>query len=204
MELCRASKRREQGFVGAGQPGLGAEVGDRGEQGGAAPGIEMGGYFIEQQHRCAALEAGQQAAMGENERDEYGFLFARRSLLGGRAAGAEALLAGMLAPPNLGREYGAEFAALYAALAAKHGVLFYPFFLDGVATRPELNQADRIHPNAAGIDIIVGRIFHEAICGEDTKGRDGSEHTKLDKLLCITRHSTLSRLSCRHILAILS
>lgn len=76
-----------------------------------------------------------------------------------RAAGAEALLAGMLAPPNLGREYGAEFAALYAALAAKHGVLFYPFFLDGVATRPELNQADRIHPNAAGIDIIVGRIL---------------------------------------------
>ena len=76
-----------------------------------------------------------------------------------RSAGAEALLTGMLAPPNLGREYGAEFAALYPALARSHGVLYYPFFLEGVATRPELNQADRIHPNAAGVDIIVQRLL---------------------------------------------
>ncbi len=75
------------------------------------------------------------------------------------SAGAEVLLTGMLAPPNLGREYGAEFAALYPALARRHGVLFYPFFLEGVATRPELNQADRIHPNAAGVDIIVARLL---------------------------------------------
>ena len=76
-----------------------------------------------------------------------------------RSAGAEALLTGMLAPPNLGREYGAEFAALYPALARSHGVLYYPFFLEGVAARPELNQADRIHPNAAGVDIIVQRLL---------------------------------------------
>ena len=76
-----------------------------------------------------------------------------------RSAGAEILLTGMLAPPNLGREYGAEFAALYPALAHRHGVLFYPFFLEGVAANPELNQADRIHPNAAGVDIIVKRLL---------------------------------------------
>jgi acyl-CoA thioesterase I len=76
-----------------------------------------------------------------------------------RSAGAEILLTGMLAPPNLGREYGAEFAALYPALARRHGVLFYPFFLEGVAANPELNQADRIHPNAAGVEIIVERLL---------------------------------------------
>ncbi len=69
--------------------------------------------------------------------------------------GIAVLLAGMLAPPNLGPEYEARFNAIYPDLAAKHGVLFYPFFLDGVAAVPELNQTDGIHPTAAGVDIIV-------------------------------------------------
>ncbi len=68
------------------------------------------------------------------------------------------LLTGMLAPPNLGTEYGNEFNALYPALADKHGVPLYPFFLDGVAAEPDLNQADGIHPNAAGVDVIVDRL----------------------------------------------
>jgi acyl-CoA thioesterase-1 len=69
--------------------------------------------------------------------------------------GIAVLLAGMLAPPNLGPAYEARFNAIYPDLAAKHGVLFYPFFLDGVAAVPELNQTDGIHPTAAGVDIIV-------------------------------------------------
>lgn len=69
------------------------------------------------------------------------------------------LLAGMMAPPNLGPDYGAEFNRLYSELAKKHDILLYPFFLDGVAARPELNQGDGIHPTAAGIDVIVGRIL---------------------------------------------
>jgi acyl-CoA thioesterase-1 len=69
------------------------------------------------------------------------------------------LLAGMLAPPNLGREYGAEFNAIFPRLAERHGVLFYPFFLDGVAAVPALNQNDGIHPNARGVDEIVRRIL---------------------------------------------
>lgn len=69
--------------------------------------------------------------------------------------GIAVLLAGMLAPPNLGPEYEARFNAIYPDLAARHGVLFYPFFLDGVAAVPELNQTDGIHPTAAGVDIIV-------------------------------------------------
>jgi len=69
------------------------------------------------------------------------------------------LLAGMWAPPNLGREYADAFNTLYPNLAEKHGVAFYPFFLDGVAAQAELNQGDGIHPNAAGVAVIVERIL---------------------------------------------
>ena len=72
--------------------------------------------------------------------------------------GIRVLLAGMRAPPNMGPRYGAEFAAIYPELAAKHGVALYPFFLEGVAARPELNQADGVHPNGRGVDVIVERI----------------------------------------------
>ncbi len=74
------------------------------------------------------------------------------------AAGARVLLAGMYAPPNLGREYGEAFDTIYPRLAEKHGVALYPFFLEGVATDPALNQHDGIHPNAAGVAAIVERI----------------------------------------------
>lgn len=69
------------------------------------------------------------------------------------------LLAGMYAPPNLGREYGEQFNGVFPRLAEKHGVLFYPFFLDGVAAERELNQADGIHPNAKGVSVLVERIM---------------------------------------------
>lgn len=80
-----------------------------------------------------------------------------------RAKGLPVLLAGMLAPPNLGAEYGAEFKVLYSRLAEKHRILFYPFFLDGVAAKPELNQEDGIHPNAAGVAEMVRRILPSVI-----------------------------------------
>jgi acyl-CoA thioesterase-1 len=69
------------------------------------------------------------------------------------------LLTGMLAPPNMGAEYGKAFDAIYPALAAKHAVIFYPFFLDGVAGDRALNQGDGMHPTAAGVAIIVERIL---------------------------------------------
>ena len=75
-----------------------------------------------------------------------------------------ALLAGMMAPRNLGRDYGARFDAIYPQLAARHGVLLYPFLLDGVATVAALNQADGLHPNAAGVEVIVGRILPSVLC----------------------------------------
>jgi acyl-CoA thioesterase-1 len=69
------------------------------------------------------------------------------------------LLCGMLAPPNLGAEYGSAFNAIYPDLAAETGAILYPFFLTGVATDPKLNQRDGLHPTAAGVAVIVARIM---------------------------------------------
>ena len=73
------------------------------------------------------------------------------------------LLAGMLAPPNLGKTYGREFEKIYLDLANQFNVPFYKFFLDGVAGNPELNQGDGIHPNRKGVNVIVKRISPSVI-----------------------------------------
>jgi len=72
------------------------------------------------------------------------------------------LLAGMLAPPNLGADYGRAFREAFARQAERAGVIFYPFFLEGVAAQPALNQPDGIHPNAAGVAEIVRRMLPQA------------------------------------------
>jgi acyl-CoA thioesterase I len=69
------------------------------------------------------------------------------------------LLAGMKAARNMGTDYAREFDVIYPALASTHSVVFYPFFLDGVATDPKLNQDDGMHPTTAGVDVIVARIL---------------------------------------------
>ena len=84
------------------------------------------------------------------------------------------LLCGMRAAPNLGPDYVQEFEPIYPDLAAKYGVPLYPFFLDGVAADPKLTQHDGLHPNAAGVGIIVGRILpkvHELIAGVQAQHR---------------------------------
>jgi acyl-CoA thioesterase-1 len=69
------------------------------------------------------------------------------------------LLTGMQAQRNLGQEYVTQFDAIYPKLAKEFPVIFYPFFLDGVALNPKLNQADGLHPNPAGVKIIVARML---------------------------------------------
>jgi acyl-CoA thioesterase-1 len=69
------------------------------------------------------------------------------------------LLTGMHAQRNLGSDYVAEFDAIYPRLAKDYPVIFYPFILDGVALNPKLNQVDGLHPNPAGVKIIVARIL---------------------------------------------
>lgn len=69
------------------------------------------------------------------------------------------LLAGMRAAPNLGSDYAKAFEAIYPELAEQYGAMLYPFFLDGVAGHPDLLQADGLHPNRAGVAVIVERMI---------------------------------------------
>jgi acyl-CoA thioesterase-1 len=71
------------------------------------------------------------------------------------------LLCGMVAPPNLGAEYGRAFNSIYPDLAAQYGAILYPFFLTGVAGDAKLNQHDGIHPTAPGVAVIVERMLPE-------------------------------------------
>jgi acyl-CoA thioesterase-1 len=76
-----------------------------------------------------------------------------------RARGAEPLLAGMEAPPNFGEEYTATFRSTFTEIAAREKVPLIPFFLEGVAGRPELNLEDGIHPNPEGARIVAETVW---------------------------------------------
>jgi acyl-CoA thioesterase-1 len=83
------------------------------------------------------------------------------------------LLCGMRAAPNLGADYRQAFEPIYPQLAAKYGVLLYPFFLDGVAAHLSLTQRDGLHPNAAGVEVIVAHILPEV---EELLARAKAQH----------------------------
>jgi acyl-CoA thioesterase-1 len=76
-----------------------------------------------------------------------------------RVARLPVLIAGMRAAPNLGADYGRDFDPIYLALAKAYDAELYPFFLEGVAADPKLNQKDGLHPNADGVDVIVDRML---------------------------------------------
>ncbi len=83
------------------------------------------------------------------------------------------LLCGMRAAPNLGADFAQSFERVYPELAAKYRALLYPFFLDGVAADLGLLQHDGLHPNAAGVDVIVERILPKV---EELIGRVHAQH----------------------------
>ena len=74
------------------------------------------------------------------------------------AGGAKVLLLGMLAPPNWGAAYDRAFDRIFPDLAQAHRVPLYPFFLEGVAMKPDLNQPDGLHPNERGVGVLVDHI----------------------------------------------
>jgi acyl-CoA thioesterase-1 len=76
-----------------------------------------------------------------------------------KAAHVPVLLLGMKAPRNLGTQYDAAFDAIYPRLSHRFDDILYPFILEGVALNPNLNQADGIHPNPAGVQVIANGIF---------------------------------------------
>lgn len=76
-----------------------------------------------------------------------------------RKARAEPVLVGLMIPPNYGIDYAAEFQGMYPALAAKHRAALVPFLLDGIADKPELFQADQLHPTAAAQPLILDTVW---------------------------------------------
>ena len=75
-----------------------------------------------------------------------------------KARGVTVVLAGVQVPPLLGGGYASAFNGAFASVARKHGVLFLPDLLGGVALNARLNQPDGIHPNAAGVSVIARRL----------------------------------------------
>jgi len=124
----------------------------------ASDGLARVDWSVEETADAVIVELGANDALRGVDpaitRDALDRLLAR---LGER--GLPVLMTGMLAPPNLGPDYAAAFNPIYPDLAAEHGTLLYPFFLDGVAADAALNQADGIHPNGEGVAIIVERIL---------------------------------------------
>ncbi|HEV7320280.1 MAG TPA: arylesterase [Ensifer sp.] len=73
--------------------------------------------------------------------------------------GIAVLLAGMMAPPNMGADYAARFNPIYPELAQKYGLELYPFFLDGVVTEAKLKLDDGMHPNGDGVGVMVDKAL---------------------------------------------
>jgi acyl-CoA thioesterase-1 len=88
-----------------------------------------------------------------------------------KGKGVPVMLAGMLAQPNLGVAYAKEFNAIYPALAKKHAIALYPFFMDGVATVPGMQIADGMHPSPKGVKVIVGKMLPMVERALDASGK---------------------------------
>ena len=76
-----------------------------------------------------------------------------------KARNIKVVLAGMLAPPNMGADYAEPFNAIYPDLSQQHQVALYPFFMDGVITKSDLKLNDGLHPNSKGVAVIVAGIL---------------------------------------------
>ncbi|KAB2700977.1 arylesterase [Ochrobactrum sp. GPK 3] len=90
--------------------------------------------------------------------------------------GISVILAGMIAPPNMGKDYAAKFNPIYPKLAQKYGVPLYPFFLDGVATKKDLLLEDGMHPNEKGVEAMVANFMptiEKSLSDMQNKGTSG-------------------------------
>jgi acyl-CoA thioesterase-1 len=143
--------------------GLGFRVVNAGVSGEtSAAGVRRIDWLLEQPQRVAVLvlELGANNALRGQD-----LMAARRDLqeiidrTRTRHPGVRIVVAGMEAPPNLGRRYTREFRELFVALARENRAALIPFLLQGVAGRPELNQTDGIHPTAAGARIVAGNVW---------------------------------------------
>jgi acyl-CoA thioesterase-1 len=141
------------------QQGLDVQVINAGVSGDtSAGGLARVDWALADKPNLALVELGANDALrGVDPRVTEGNL--GRILAKLKAAGVPVLLMGLPGPGNFGKEYQDDFSAIYPTLAQKYAVPLYPFFLDGVALDPKLNQPDMLHPNSAGVDIIVDRVM---------------------------------------------
>ena len=123
-----------------------------------AGGLERVGWAVPERTDAVILELGANDALRglDPKRARANLDKIIATLKGG---GAEVLLAGMYAPRNLGATYTRAFDAIYPELATKHGLILYPFFLDGVALDPKFNLDDGLHPSALGVAEVTKRIM---------------------------------------------
>jgi acyl-CoA thioesterase-1 len=123
-----------------------------------AGGLRRVDWILKARPRIVILELGANDGLRglppERTRDNLARIIERL-----QAAGATVILAGMRVPPNYGDDYATAFAAIFPDLARRYSLTLIPFFLDGVAADPTLNQGDGIHPNAKGYRVIVERIW---------------------------------------------
>lgn len=91
-----------------------------------------------------------------------------------QARGISVLLAGILAPPNMGDDYAARFNPIFPKLAADYGIPLYGFFLDGVVTEASLKLEDGMHPNADGVGVMVDKFL--PVAEQFIKGLSNSEN----------------------------
>lgn len=138
--------------------GIAAEVINAGVSGDtSAGGLARLDWSLTQPVDAVLVEFGANDALrGVDPKETYKNLDEILSRLDRRQA--KVLLLGMQAPANWGADYQRAFGAIFPALAERYHVLLYPFFLDGVALDPALNQADGLHPNARGVEVIVDRV----------------------------------------------
>jgi len=115
-------------------------------------------WVLAEQPQAAIVElGGNDGLRGTDPRESAANLAAILDAL--EARHIPVLLSGMYAPPNFGADYGKSFRAVFDALGKRPGIIYDPFFLQGVAADPALNQTDGIHPNAAGVHRIVARLL---------------------------------------------
>ena len=141
--------------------GLGFRVVNAGVSGAtSADGLEQAGWLLRQPVSVLVLELGGNDALrglpvAALEQNLRGIIQRFRA----KHPGVPIVIAGMEAPPNLGARYTADFRAVYPRLAREEHATLIPFLLEGVGGRPELNQADQIHPNTAGHRIVAQNVW---------------------------------------------
>jgi acyl-CoA thioesterase-1 len=141
--------------------GLGFRVVNAGVSGEtAAAGLRRIDWLLQQPIGVLLLELGANDALrGQDLADAKRNLQEIIDRTRARYPRVRVVVAGMEAPPNLGRRYTREFRDLFVDLARENRAVLIPFLLEGVAGQAELNQTDGIHPTAAGARIVADRVW---------------------------------------------